>query len=268
MKQLINMFPDELDAALCGSNPVAVLPIGSVEQHGPHLLLGCDGYIAHATAAMAAVALGATLFPMIPFSWIGGLRVFAGTIDLRPAITIEYMEQICLEILAQGFAQIILVNSHGGGREAVYAVARAVYKKTRKSVISMYPSAVYDSCPAIYDAWRAHGVEKPDDWAAYEISELLGALSYFGREDLADEVLANNAAALAEFGEIQAEANPALQGARPLGEIGHDYTHECMHVAPRKTVSKSGGLATMRLMAEHIARVSKICLSENAGCMG
>lgn len=49
-----------------------------------HLLLGCDGYIANAIAGMVAEKTEGVLLPMLPFSWIGGLRPFAGTIDMAP----------------------------------------------------------------------------------------------------------------------------------------------------------------------------------------
>jgi len=259
MNPFTYMFPDELDAHLQDAQSAAVLPIGSVEQHGPHLLLGCDAYIAHAIAAMTAEALPAVLMPLIPFSWIGGLRPFAGTVDLRPYLTMEYMEQVCLDILQMGFSRLILVNSHGGGREAVFAVARNVHKKTGKRVLSTYPSQLYDNFPDIPAAWPKHGVTEPNDWSAYETSELLGALSYFGKKNLAVQVAANNSAALAEFGEIQVNIAPqSYRTASRLGEVGHDYTHECLHVQPRETVSQAGGIETMRLMAEKIAQAARV----------
>ena len=259
MNPLTYLFPDELDEALTSPTATAILPIGSVEQHGPHLLLGCDGYIAHAVAAMAATQMDAVLFPMIPFSWIGGLRPFAGTIDLRPYLTMDYMEQTALTILEMGFSQLILVNAHGGGREAVFAVARSLHKQTGKRIISSYPSNIYDCTPEIAENWRAHGITAPNDWAAYETSELMGALAYFKREDLAGAVAANNTAALAEFGEIRVDIDPpSFRCASRLGEVGHDYTHECLHVQPRRAVSQDAGAETLRLMAEKIVQSARL----------
>jgi len=265
------MFPDELDryfsdavqaqgalpahapgAVQQGAGLAAVLPIGSVEQHGPHLLLGCDGFIAFALAHMTANKLGAVLYPLIPFSWIGGLRPFAGTIDLRPFVTAEYMEQIGLGIFRQGFSRLVIVNCHGGGREMVYSVARRLFKKVGKPVITEYPSNFYDSWPEIKDIWTSNGMDF--DWAAFEAAELIGALEYLGKKDIADKVQRNAKDAIAEFGEdVRIPEHPGLQSVFRLGEAGHDYIHECMHVPPRKKINPGAGIKVLDFMAEKLA---------------
>ena len=262
------MFPDEFDRYILEAEqanhmhspgidrnnpgPIAVLPVGSVEQHGPHLLLGCDGFISFALAHMTAKKLGAVLYPMIPFSWIGGLRPFAGTIDLRPFITAEYMEQIGLGIFRQGFSRLVLVNCHGGGREMVFSVAKRLFKKTGKSVITEYPSNLYRSWPEIIDIWKENGMEY--DWAAIEAAELSGALKYLGKNKIAEKVLQNTKDAVAEFGEdVQIPEQPGLQSAFRVGEVGHDYNHECMHVQPRQNINPEAGIKALDFMAEKLA---------------
>ena len=251
------MFPDELDNYISHNSqtqtgPVAVVPIGSVEQHGPHLLLGTDGFIAGAMAAMTAEKLNAVLFPMIPFSWIGGLRPYAGTIDMRPLITGEYMEQIGLSILRQGFEKLVLVNSHGGGREMVYSVARRLFKKTGKQVITEYPSMFFDSWPELLDIVKAHGHE--NDWGIYEGSNLVAALRYFNENAIADQVLQNNKEAYAEFGEgVKIPEQPGMNPVMRLGDVGHDYNHECMHVQPKKALDPALGAILLDFMADKLA---------------
>ena len=251
-----NMFPDELDRYINGSGQkTAVIPIGSVEQHGPHLLLGTDGFISYALAKLTAEKLGGVLMPMLPFSWIGGLRPFAGTIDMRPFITAEYMEQVSIGVLNQGFDKLVLVNCHGGGREMVYSVARRVFKKTGKPVLTEYPSRFYDAWPEIMDIWAQHGIGR--DWACFETSKLLGALEYMGEHEAAQKVCQTTANAVAEFGEDV--KMPDISGLRliqqNLGEVGHDYNHECMHVRPRANYSAEAGINSLEFMAEKFAEV-------------
>ena len=118
--KITDMFPDELEQLLSEGRDAAIIPMGSVEQHGPHLLLGCDSFISQAVAEYAAEASGAVLFPMIPFSWIGGLRVWAGTIDIRSKNEGDLLEDVALNILKMGFKRLLLINCHGGGREIVF----------------------------------------------------------------------------------------------------------------------------------------------------
>jgi len=249
------MFPDELEHYITGNDKkikAAVVPIGSIEQHGPHLLLGTDGFIAYVLAHMTSQKLGGVLFPMIPLSWIGGLRPYAGTIDMRPFITADYMEQIGLNIFRQGFSHLILVNSHGGGREMVFSVARRLYKKVGKPVITEYPSNFYDKWPEIIDIWKSNGMDY--DWAAFEAAQLIAALEYIDKNDMAEKVKENLKNALSEYGEsVQIPDQPGLYSVFKLGEAGHDYNHECMHVQPRVKVTAKAGMGALDFMAEKLA---------------
>lgn len=253
------LFPDELDALIEGPGKhgfgaVAILPVGSVEQHGPHLLLGCDGYISLALAHMVAEKVDGVLCPMLPFSWIGGLRPFAGTIDMRPFITGDYMEQVALELFRQGFSRLAIVNSHGGGLEMVFSVGRRVYKRTRKPVVTVYPSFVYKNWPELYALWTAGG--NAFSWSAVEASELAGALEYLGNEALSGTVLKNNMAALAEYGDFVYTPEMKPQGfhrVHQAGEVGFDFNHECQHVQPSRCVDPAIGRRALEFMAEKIA---------------
>lgn len=250
---IMTMFPDDFEK---DDKFAAVLPVASVEQHGPHLLLGCDGYIAYALARMVAEKTGAVLYPPLPFSWIGGLRPYAGTIDMRPHTTGEYMEKTGLAILNQGFSRLILINCHGGGRDKVYSVARRIFKKTGKPVVTLYPTNIYRNWPEIVDIWKRHGMEF--EWAAIEAAELAGALRYLGKDELSMKVLSKTAEAVDEFGETPYIAvTPGLDSAFKLSEVGHDYTHECMHVQPRKNINPEAAIEALRFMAEKIAESAK-----------
>lgn len=256
MNSYEEMFPDEWDDLIAVESgriqKIAVLPVGSVEQHGPHLLLGCDGYVAHALAAMVAEKTHGVLFPMLPFSWIGGLRPFAGTIDMRPFITGDYMEAVAIAILRQGFDRLVLINSHGGGREMVFSVARRVFKATGKQVITMYPTFLYENWPEIVDIWQDGGMEF--DWSAIEAAELAGSLLYLGEKSLSDQVLKNTWEAAQAFGE-EAEISmpPGLEQVFSLSYVGHDYHNKLQHVWPKKKVVRDTALKVLDFMAEKIA---------------
>jgi len=250
MMNFNEMFPDELDEVIgspgkYGFGATAILPVGSVEQHGPHMILGCDGYITLATARMTAEKLGAVCFPQLPFSWIGGLRPFPGTIDMRAFITGEYMEKAALEIYRQGFERLAILNSHGGGLEMVFSVARSVYKKTRKITLAMYPSWIWRN-------WR-----ELREFYATETSTLAGALQYLGRDDLSAKIARTSAEAFDEVGEFEYTREHRAPGLRDdLMErmtVGHDYNHECQHAQPEEKVDIEKGLKTLDFMAEKIA---------------
>jgi len=251
--KIIDMFPDEIDQCLAEGRDIAIIPVGSVEQHGPHLLLGCDSYITQAVAEYTAEASGGVLFPMIPFSWIGGLRVWAGTIDIRSRNEANFLEEVSLNILKMGFKRLMLVNCHGGGREIVFSVASRLFKKTGIPVLSMYPSMVYDAYPELHQEWSKYGI-KPGDWSAYEASEMLGGLKKLCKDDIIEKVKGFIDNAVKEFGEEGSDFKPsAIKKLFKLGDVGHDYLGETLHVAPRSIYSEEAGMAVMKKLGEKLA---------------
>ncbi len=85
---LLDMFPSEIESRLREGNDIAILPIGSIEQHGPHLLLGTDGFFAQALALEIGAASGGFVLPPVPFSWVGCTNAFAGGIGVRESVFI------------------------------------------------------------------------------------------------------------------------------------------------------------------------------------
>jgi len=112
-------WPEVADRA--GSTILAV-PVGSTEQHGPHLPLSTDTDVAVALAERLAATRGDVLVaPPIAYGASGEHAAFAGTLSIGAAA----LELVLVELgrSADAFAGVVLVNGHGGNAEPV---ARAV----------------------------------------------------------------------------------------------------------------------------------------------
>lgn len=96
------------------SGPLVLLPIGSTEQHGPHLPLDTDSVIAHAVARRAAVALSTALVaPVLPYGASGEHAGFPGTVSIgHEALRAVLVEAV--RSLSLWAGRIVLVNGHGG----------------------------------------------------------------------------------------------------------------------------------------------------------
>ncbi len=100
--------------------PVLVVPLGSIEQHGPHLPLDTDIRIATAVAAEVVRQLGpgSLVAPPIPYGAAGEHQGFAGTISIGTEVLggllTEYGRSAC-----DWAAQVVFVNGHGGNLEAL-----------------------------------------------------------------------------------------------------------------------------------------------------
>ncbi len=99
------------------SDKVVVLPIGSTEQHGPHLPLGVDYYIAEDIAKHLAKLTDIIIAPTITYGYkskplSGGGPLFKGTIDLNGETLIHLVTDILCEFARDGFNKIFIENAH------------------------------------------------------------------------------------------------------------------------------------------------------------
>jgi mycofactocin system creatininase family protein len=105
---------------------VVVIPVGSLEQHGPHLPLHTDTVIASTVAAKVADQLGGWCAPPVAYGSSGEHQSFPGTTSIGTAA----LETVLIELarsLRTWARRVLLVNGHGGNVEAVRtAVSRLV----------------------------------------------------------------------------------------------------------------------------------------------
>ncbi len=98
-------------------NKVLFIPIGSIEQHGPHLPLTVDVIIAKAISMELVSRFDGVIAPEIVYATrsllhCGGGDSFPGTIYIKAQVFIEYLTQIISAFVFQGFKKIVLINGH------------------------------------------------------------------------------------------------------------------------------------------------------------
>ena len=115
-------------AALASRDPVIVLPVAAIEQHGPHLPLSTDLVIGLGLLAEAFRRLPPDLpvlaLPPQAVGTSGEHRRFAGTLSLTPELLIESMVQTGAAIRQAGLRRLVVSNSHGGNLSAIDVAAR------------------------------------------------------------------------------------------------------------------------------------------------
>jgi creatinine amidohydrolase len=141
------LWRHELLAAL-EQDPVVIVPVGSVEQHGPHCPMDVD--ISHTQALAVATALAIDEFPVIvaPPAWIGLTHYNMGeigTITVSPETYIAYLSDIARSIWANGFQRIVLLNGHGGNRD----ITRVVSTKLAEEDIWVLPITYWEMVPEV-----------------------------------------------------------------------------------------------------------------------
>lgn len=96
---------------------IAILPVGAIEAHGPHLPLSTDVVIASAMAEAAAEELvgrgrGVVLLPPLCYTAAGFAAGFAGTITVSPATVAAMLVDIARSLANHGFPMLVIANAH------------------------------------------------------------------------------------------------------------------------------------------------------------
>lgn len=107
---------------------IAVLPVAAIEQHGPHLPVGVDAFIAEGMVARSADALPGdlpvTFLPVQEIAKSNEHIRFAGTLTIGWETVIRAWLDIGASVARAGVRKLVLITSHGGNNAAMEIVAR------------------------------------------------------------------------------------------------------------------------------------------------
>jgi creatinine amidohydrolase len=132
------------------ANRVAVLPVGTVEQHGPHLPLVTDVLTASEMSRLAVERdpSRAVLLPPVYYSFNEHHMDFPGTVAVAGETIINYVTDIGVSLARHGFRKILLVNGHGSNVPFLDIAARNITNRTEAvcamvSWWSLIPKALF-----------------------------------------------------------------------------------------------------------------------------
>ena len=139
---------------------VVILPVGSVEQHGPHLPLFTDTIISEGFANLLGDKVNGIVMPSINYGYksqpaSGGGPLFPGTIDLNGATLINLVKDIIEELIRDGVRKIALVNSHFENQafllEAIDLVSKNMPANTKIIMMSWWDLITQNTIDKIFD---------------------------------------------------------------------------------------------------------------------
>jgi creatinine amidohydrolase len=114
---------------------VVALPIGSLEQHGPHLPLDTDTRIAVELARrLSATRTDVVVAPPVSYGASGEHAGFAGTLLVNHAVLAEFLLELIRSARAS-FSGVVLISAHGGNHEALASVVERCRVDGEKAVI-------------------------------------------------------------------------------------------------------------------------------------
>lgn len=109
-------------------NALVIVPVASLEQHGPHLCTGTDIILGGNVALETAKRLAAGGMPVIvtPVVWTGLAEhhmAFGGTVTLDSSVFLALLHGVVGSVARHGFQRVMLMNGHGGNAEAIGTAA-------------------------------------------------------------------------------------------------------------------------------------------------
>jgi creatinine amidohydrolase len=113
--------------AAARDDAVVILPLGSLEQHGPHLPVEVDSMLGEQVALRTAARMVAAGTPalVLPAVWTGVSEhhmSFGGTVTLELSAYVALVEGIVRSVLRHGFRRVVLLNGHGGNENALRSI--------------------------------------------------------------------------------------------------------------------------------------------------
>lgn len=139
--------------ARAAEGALPILPIGSLEQHGPHLPVWTDSFIAHQVAVAAAESATDVPALVLPPLWTGLSEhhlPFGGTITLDYPTFHAVLRCVVRSLKAQGFQRLLIVNGHGGNIEPLGVSVRELAHEFGMPVVTTtWPQAAPAEIAAI-----------------------------------------------------------------------------------------------------------------------
>ena len=134
-------------AEVVSSQPVVVLPIGSVEDHGRHLPLDTDNFLIWSICKAAAERASGEmlLLPLIPYGFETHHMDFPGTIDIGAEHLLHFVLDVTRSVASHGFQRILIADGHGSNMPILDLVGRRTILETDSLCAAfMWPSLALD----------------------------------------------------------------------------------------------------------------------------
>ena len=157
-----------------GSESLAIVPLGSTEQHGPHLPLATDHLIAEALAREAADRTGYLCTPTINVGVSPHHRQFNGTMWVDPPAFRDYVESLTRNLTYHGIDRVVYVNAHGGNVVHLREVGRRLRDDEVAYAIEwMWDESIPDLVNDVFEYNGPHGGPKETAMIMHIAEELV-----------------------------------------------------------------------------------------------
>jgi creatinine amidohydrolase len=198
---LASLTGPEIKRVAREQNPLVILPIGAIEQHGPHLPVGVDTIIAQAAAAGLKRRLGddVQIAPVLAYGKSNEHADFPGTVGMTAKSLRKILKSQIRNLHGLGFRQFAVLNTHGGNSSVITYTLREIQRElgVRAGMLRLPVSLDLDEQES---TWGFHAGE-------WETAVMLAITPELVRMDRA---ICHYPATLEDAGELRPESAPAI----------------------------------------------------------
>ena len=231
MVDIKTQFDPNIRKSIINKKRVAVIPVGSIEQHGPHLPVSTDSDIVTEIAKKISEKNGYFLLPTLNYGVSFEHAPFFN-LSIRESTLRTVLTDLCSSLLANNIKTIFIINGHHGNLKSIKNLDVKL-KKISKNKLKIFPLSYW------------HFMEREFDHAGFVETSLMLAISKNVKMELAKKGLITDGMTKQEIAKIGKLANQSFPKATKNGIWGD----------PRKATKKEGHL----ILDEIIKNLGKKC---------
>jgi creatinine amidohydrolase len=231
MIEIKSQFDPNLRKLILKKRQIAVIPVGSIEQHGPHLPVSTDTDIVTEVAKRISEKNGFFLLPTITYGVSFEHAPFFN-LSIRESTLRTILSDLCISLLSNGIKIVFIINGHHGNLKPIKNIDVKL-KKLSKNKLKVFPLSYW------------HFMKRDFDHAGFVETSLMLAISKNVKMNLAKKGLIATKMTRQQIQKLGKLANQSFPKATKNGIWGD----------PTKATKKEG----QAILAEIINNLSKRC---------
>ena len=239
MTDIKTQFDPTLRKSIKIKKQVAVIPIGSIEQHGPHLPVSTDSDIVTEVAKRLSEMKGYLLLPTLTYGVSFEHAPFFN-LSIRESTLRTVLIDLCTSLLANNIKTIFIINGHHGNLKPIKNIDVKL-QKLSKNKLKVFPLSYW------------HFMKREFDHAGFVETSLMLAISKNVKMKLAKKGLITDGMAKQEIKKLGKLANQSFPKATKNGIWGD----------PRKANKKDGQSILVEIV-KNLGKKCQTCLSEHS----
>ena len=133
---ICDQFDPDLRKLIRKKKQIAIIPVGSIEQHGPHLPISTDSDIVTEISLQLSEKINGVLLPTINYG-ISDEHFPFFNLSIKKSTLSRILEDICESLIKNGISRILIINGHYGNLDSLKSFERK-QKKNRKIRVFSY----------------------------------------------------------------------------------------------------------------------------------